>query len=166
MRIVPTDLYTVELIRGPNGFGFSLRGGAEYDGSSLAVSDVQKFGPAHEGGVTPGDEILGINGVSTQDMARAWALNLIGQYPVVKLFMRKNIKTPAEQQGMIQQSLYSPTYEQYPPQSNPYQMFPSQANGQIAVMQPQQIPQQQQQAIYGTEDDMQFFSNERQRAQL
>jgi len=136
-------------MRGPNGFGFSLRGGAEYDNSPLAVSDVQKFGPADEGGICPDDEILGINGVSTQGIARAWALSLIGQYPVVKLFMRKTIKLP--QQTAIQAPIYNINYEQYQ-QNNPYQMYGLQQNGQ--------------QPIYGTEDDLQFFANERQRAQL
>ncbi|OPJ80982.1 membrane-associated guanylate kinase, WW and PDZ domain-containing protein 1 isoform F [Patagioenas fasciata monilis] len=71
------DFYTVELERGPKGFGFSLRGGREYN-MDLYVLRLAEDGPAERcGKMRIGDEILEINGETTKNMKHARAIELI-----------------------------------------------------------------------------------------
>ncbi|MEE6502566.1 hypothetical protein FKM82_004556 [Ascaphus truei] len=71
------ELYIVELDRGPKGFGFSLRGGREYN-MDLYVLRLAEDGPAERcGKIRVGDEILEINGESTKNMKHARAIELI-----------------------------------------------------------------------------------------
>lgn len=44
-----TGQYSVELLRGPNGFGFSLRGGSEYN-MDIYVLALMEGGPAQQCG--------------------------------------------------------------------------------------------------------------------
>ncbi|XP_069062599.1 membrane-associated guanylate kinase, WW and PDZ domain-containing protein 1 isoform X19 [Pleurodeles waltl] len=71
------DFYTVELDRGAKGFGFSLRGGREYN-MDLYVLRLAEDGPAERcGKMKIGDEILEINGETTKNMKHARAIELI-----------------------------------------------------------------------------------------
>nr|XP_031326554.1 membrane-associated guanylate kinase, WW and PDZ domain-containing protein 1 isoform X7 [Camelus dromedarius] len=71
------DFYTVELERGAKGFGFSLRGGREYN-MDLYVLRLAEDGPAERcGKMRIGDEILEINGETTKNMRHSRAIELI-----------------------------------------------------------------------------------------
>ncbi|XP_039707701.1 membrane-associated guanylate kinase, WW and PDZ domain-containing protein 1 isoform X12 [Pteropus medius] len=71
------DFYTVELERGAKGFGFSLRGGREYN-MDLYVLRLAEDGPAERcGKMRIGDEILEINGETTKNMKHSRAIELI-----------------------------------------------------------------------------------------
>ncbi|XP_053325543.1 membrane-associated guanylate kinase, WW and PDZ domain-containing protein 1 isoform X2 [Spea bombifrons] len=71
------EFYSVELDRGLKGFGFSLRGGREYN-MNLYVLRLAEEGPAEKcGKMRVGDEILEINGESTKNMKHARAIELI-----------------------------------------------------------------------------------------
>nr|XP_033781908.1 membrane-associated guanylate kinase, WW and PDZ domain-containing protein 1 isoform X7 [Geotrypetes seraphini] len=71
------EFYTVELDRGLKGFGFSLRGGREYN-MDLYVLRLAEDGPAERcGKMRVGDEILEINGETTKNMKHARAIELI-----------------------------------------------------------------------------------------
>lgn len=90
MRIIPADCYTVELIRGPSGYGFSIRGGVEFNGMPLFILCIAPNGPA-AALLQIGDEILEINDISTVGMAHSDAVRLISQSgPMVKLRLRHN----------------------------------------------------------------------------
>uniref|UniRef100_A0A8C8TVW5 Membrane-associated guanylate kinase, WW and PDZ domain-containing protein 1 n=1 Tax=Peromyscus maniculatus bairdii TaxID=230844 RepID=A0A8C8TVW5_PERMB len=84
------DFYTVELERGAKGFGFSLRGGREYN-MDLYVLRLAEDGPAERcGKMRIGDEILEINGETTKNMKHSRAIELIkngGRR--VRLFLRR-----------------------------------------------------------------------------
>ncbi|XP_063282886.1 membrane-associated guanylate kinase, WW and PDZ domain-containing protein 1 isoform X4 [Pelobates fuscus] len=71
------EFYAVELDRGVKGFGFSLRGGREYN-MNLYVLRLAEEGPAERcGKMRVGDEILEINGETTKNMKHARAIELI-----------------------------------------------------------------------------------------
>ncbi|XP_059519024.1 membrane-associated guanylate kinase, WW and PDZ domain-containing protein 1 isoform X5 [Myotis daubentonii] len=71
------DFYTVDLERGAKGFGFSLRGGREYN-MDLYVLRLAEDGPAERcGKMRIGDEILEINGETTKNMKHSRAIELI-----------------------------------------------------------------------------------------
>ncbi|KAM8929982.1 membrane-associated guanylate kinase, WW and PDZ domain-containing protein 1 isoform 2-T2 [Pelodytes ibericus] len=71
------EFYSVELDRGLKGFGFSLRGGREYN-MNLYVLRLAEEGPAERcGKMRVGDEILEINGETTKNMKHARAIELI-----------------------------------------------------------------------------------------
>jgi atrophin-1 interacting protein 3 (BAI1-associated protein 1) len=107
LRIVPADCYTVELIRGPKGFGFSIRGGAEFNGMPLFILRVAPDGPAWSL-LNVGDEIIEINGMSTVDVTHSQAVLWISQSgPQVKLKLRKReLLSPssASASGMMETS--------------------------------------------------------------
>lgn len=93
LRIIPADCYAVELIRGPKGFGFSIRGGAEFNGMPLFILRIAPDGPAWSL-LNIGDEILEINGVSTVGMTHSDAVAAISHSgPAVKLKLRRNYGT-------------------------------------------------------------------------
>ncbi|PIN88707.1 hypothetical protein AB205_0197620, partial [Aquarana catesbeiana] len=71
------EFYTVELDKGTKGFGFSLRGGREYN-MDLYVLRLAEDGPAEKcGKMRVGDEILEINGETTKNMKHTRAIELI-----------------------------------------------------------------------------------------
>ncbi|XP_053234249.1 membrane-associated guanylate kinase, WW and PDZ domain-containing protein 1 isoform X15 [Podarcis raffonei] len=84
------DFYTVELERGAKGFGFSLRGGREYN-MDLYVLRLAEDGPAERcGKMRIGDEILEINGETTKNMKHARAIELIKNGGrKVRLFLKR-----------------------------------------------------------------------------
>ncbi|XP_077956544.1 membrane-associated guanylate kinase, WW and PDZ domain-containing protein 2a isoform X7 [Gasterosteus aculeatus] len=71
------DFFTVELEKSAKGFGFSIRGGREYK-MDLFVLRLAEDGPAiRNGRMRVGDQIIEINGQSTQNMTHGRAIELI-----------------------------------------------------------------------------------------
>ncbi|XP_077772315.1 membrane-associated guanylate kinase, WW and PDZ domain-containing protein 3 isoform X4 [Canis aureus] len=69
--------HPVELERGPRGFGFSLRGGKEYN-MGLFILRLAEEGPAiKDGRIHVGDQIVEINGEPTQGITHTRAIELI-----------------------------------------------------------------------------------------
>uniref|UniRef100_A0A672SX39 Membrane-associated guanylate kinase, WW and PDZ domain-containing protein 3 n=1 Tax=Sinocyclocheilus grahami TaxID=75366 RepID=A0A672SX39_SINGR len=69
--------YPVELERGQRGFGFSLRGGKEYN-MGLFILRLAEDGPAlKDGRIHVGDQIVEINGEPTQGITHTRAIELI-----------------------------------------------------------------------------------------
>ncbi|XP_021570814.1 membrane-associated guanylate kinase, WW and PDZ domain-containing protein 3 isoform X2 [Carlito syrichta] len=69
--------HPVELERGPRGFGFSLRGGKEYN-MGLFILRLAEDGPAiTDGRIHVGDQIVEINGEPTQGITHTRAIELI-----------------------------------------------------------------------------------------
>ncbi|XP_016367697.1 membrane-associated guanylate kinase, WW and PDZ domain-containing protein 3-like [Sinocyclocheilus rhinocerous] len=67
----------VELERRPRGFGFSLRGGTEYN-MGLYILRLAEDGPAlQDGRIHVGDQVVEINGEQTQDISHTRAIELI-----------------------------------------------------------------------------------------
>ncbi|XP_042309204.1 membrane-associated guanylate kinase, WW and PDZ domain-containing protein 1-like isoform X1 [Sceloporus undulatus] len=72
-----TGQYSVELLRGPNGFGFSLRGGSEYN-MDIYVLALMEGGPAQQcGKIQVSDQLVEINGEPTAGMTHAQAVEHI-----------------------------------------------------------------------------------------
>ncbi|XP_028261978.1 membrane-associated guanylate kinase, WW and PDZ domain-containing protein 3 isoform X2 [Parambassis ranga] len=68
---------TVELERGPRGFGFSMRGGTEYN-MGLYILRLAEDGPAQlDGRIHVGDEIVEINGEPARGISHTRAIELI-----------------------------------------------------------------------------------------
>ncbi|KPM08437.1 membrane-associated guanylate kinase, WW and PDZ domain-containing protein 2-like protein [Sarcoptes scabiei] len=102
--IVPSDCYTCELIRGTNGYGFSIRGGAEFQGMPLFILNIAVNGPASSL-LEIGDEILEINDLPTIGMTHEEAVRLISKsVPSVRLRMRHNYGGTEFLCGMMQQT--------------------------------------------------------------
>lgn len=96
LRIIPADCYTVELIKSSqqDNFGFSMRGGSEYDGTPLYILRVAPKGLARDL-LNVGDQIIEINGISTVGMTHHQAATIIKfSDPIVKLKLRRNYITP------------------------------------------------------------------------
>lgn len=74
-----TRQFSVELVRGPAGFGFTLKGGRGVSGDvPLAVHGLLKDGPAHRcGRLQAGDLVLHINGESTRGLTHAQVVERI-----------------------------------------------------------------------------------------
>ncbi|XP_054360623.1 membrane-associated guanylate kinase, WW and PDZ domain-containing protein 1 isoform X12 [Mirounga angustirostris] len=102
------DFYTVELERGAKGFGFSLRGGREYN-MDLYVLRLAEDGPAERcGKMRIGDEILEINGETTKNMKHSRAIELIkngGRR--VRLFLKRGDGSVPEYGGSNYENLPS-----------------------------------------------------------
>nr|XP_056723331.1 PDZ domain-containing protein MAGIX [Euleptes europaea] len=72
-----TGQYSVELARGPKGFGFSLRGGSEYN-MDIYVLALMDGGPAQQcGKIQVSDQLVEINGEPTAGMTHAQAVEHI-----------------------------------------------------------------------------------------
>ncbi|KAK1796463.1 hypothetical protein P4O66_009510, partial [Electrophorus voltai] len=73
----PQGCILVELERSPRGFGFSLRGGTEYN-MGLYILRLAEDGPAFlDGRIQVGDQIVEINGEPTQGISHTRAIELI-----------------------------------------------------------------------------------------
>ncbi|KAK2704383.1 membrane-associated guanylate kinase, WW and PDZ domain-containing protein 1-like isoform X2 [Artemia franciscana] len=106
--------FTVELQRGPRGFGFSIRGGREFQNMPLFVLRIAENGPAAEDGrLQIGDQLVEINGISTTDMAHSEAIEVIKNGgPTVRLLVRRSSKIPSvlsEIDNMTQLSPINPS---------------------------------------------------------
>lgn len=96
LRIIPVDCYTVKLIKNAqnDNFGFSMRGGSEYDGTPLYILRVAPNGLAKDL-LNIGDQIIEINNISTVGMTHQQAATIIKfSDPIVKLKLRRNHVTP------------------------------------------------------------------------
>ncbi|XP_055503599.1 membrane-associated guanylate kinase, WW and PDZ domain-containing protein 1b isoform X7 [Leucoraja erinacea] len=71
------ELFTVELDKGPKGFGFSLRGGREYNMDLYVLRLAEDGAAIRNGNMKVGDEILEINGETTKNMKHSRAIELI-----------------------------------------------------------------------------------------
>ncbi|KAM7537184.1 hypothetical protein Aperf_G00000063463 [Anoplocephala perfoliata] len=70
--------FQVNLFRSSRGFGFSIRGGHEFNQMPLTVLRVAEGGPAHlDGRLKVGDELLQINGFMTAGMSHRRAVEII-----------------------------------------------------------------------------------------
>ncbi|KAI0211373.1 Membrane-associated guanylate kinase, WW and PDZ domain-containing protein 3, partial [Lamellibrachia satsuma] len=68
----------VELHRGSRGFGFSIRGGKEFNNMPLFVLRVADGGAADvDGRLRVGDQLIEINGYSTHNITHTEAIDLI-----------------------------------------------------------------------------------------
>ncbi|XP_031727586.1 membrane-associated guanylate kinase, WW and PDZ domain-containing protein 3 isoform X2 [Anarrhichthys ocellatus] len=118
---------TVELERGPRGFGFSLRGGTEYN-MGLYILRLAEDGAAElDGRIHVGDEIVEINGEPARGISHTRAIELIqaGGSKVV-LLLRPGAGL-AQDGSRHNQKLISPTgysrevfLSDTSPQSSPY----------------------------------------------
>jgi hypothetical protein len=87
------NYYEVELHRGSRGFGFSIRGGQEFDAMPLCVLNISKGGAADmDGRLQNDDHIVAINGQTTENMTHTAAANLIlnSSSPLQLLVKRTN----------------------------------------------------------------------------
>lgn len=164
LRIVPADCYTVELIRGPKGFGFSIRGGADFNGMPLFVLRVAADGPACSL-LNVGDEIIEINGMSTVDVKHSQAVLWISQSgPQVKLKLRKReTHSPNSVSGPTRMMETSGTMMSLNSTSSLSAMAGMSSNGNGAILPTelnQMIMQQQQQNAYSTESNSNQTSNQ------
>ncbi|XP_050527687.1 membrane-associated guanylate kinase, WW and PDZ domain-containing protein 1 [Daktulosphaira vitifoliae] len=86
--------HAIELSRGPQGFGFSIRGGREFQNMSLFVLQIAENGPAAlDSRLRVGDHIIEINGINTKNMTHSEAIDIIhsgGSY--VRLLIRRSTK--------------------------------------------------------------------------
>ncbi|KAM7423092.1 hypothetical protein PAMA_010900 [Pampus argenteus] len=100
---------TVELERSPRGFGFSLRGGTEYN-MGLYILRLAEDGPAQlDGRIHVGDEIVEINGEPARGISHTRAIELIqagGNKVVLLLRPGAGLAQDGSQQD---QKLISPT---------------------------------------------------------
>ncbi|XP_068997656.1 membrane-associated guanylate kinase, WW and PDZ domain-containing protein 1-like isoform X2 [Embiotoca jacksoni] len=71
------DFYSVDLERDSKGFGFSLRGGREYNMDLYVLRLAEDGAAVRNGKMRVGDEILEINGESTKTMKHSRAIELI-----------------------------------------------------------------------------------------
>ncbi|XP_076859179.1 membrane-associated guanylate kinase, WW and PDZ domain-containing protein 1-like isoform X4 [Brachyhypopomus gauderio] len=71
------EFYSVDLERDSKGFGFSLRGGKEYNMDLYVLRLAEDGAAVRNGKMRVGDEILEINGESTKNMKHSRAIELI-----------------------------------------------------------------------------------------
>ncbi|XP_022094398.1 uncharacterized protein LOC110981274 isoform X2 [Acanthaster planci] len=74
--------------------GFNIRGGMEY-GVGIYVSKVDKGGLAEAHGISVGDQIIDVNGVSTESATHAQAVQLIRNQPCLIMTIRSVNRYPA-----------------------------------------------------------------------
>lgn len=102
--------YAVELNRGTRGFGFSIRGGKEFQNMPLFVLRIADTGPAaQDGHLRIGDQIIEINGINTKNMTHAEAIEIIKQGGAsVRLLIKRGNKLPPALEQAVPSPL-SPT---------------------------------------------------------
>ncbi|XP_061074782.1 membrane-associated guanylate kinase, WW and PDZ domain-containing protein 1-like [Conger conger] len=104
--------YSVDLERGPTGFGFSLRGGSEYN-MGLYVLGLMEGGPASRSHrIQVSDQLVEINGDSTAGMTHSQAVEQIrrGGHRIHLVLKKGNGYVPD----------YGPEHGAAPPSSSPY----------------------------------------------
>ncbi|CAD5219972.1 unnamed protein product [Bursaphelenchus okinawaensis] len=80
----------LELKKGAKGFGFSIRGGFEFENMPLFILRIAEDGPAaQEGTLRVGDQLVEINGESTAGMTHQKAISLIREQNVVRLVVSR-----------------------------------------------------------------------------
>ncbi|XP_067928192.1 membrane-associated guanylate kinase, WW and PDZ domain-containing protein 2-like isoform X2 [Watersipora subatra] len=92
----PGSILSIELFRSSRGFGFSIRGGKEFNNMPLYVLRIAEEGAAYmDQRLLVGDEILEINDQQTNGMSHADAINLIQSGgSKVKLLIRRTGQLP------------------------------------------------------------------------
>uniref|UniRef100_A0A3B5QB53 Membrane-associated guanylate kinase, WW and PDZ domain-containing protein 2-like n=2 Tax=Xiphophorus maculatus TaxID=8083 RepID=A0A3B5QB53_XIPMA len=108
--------YSVDLDRGPSGFGFSLRGGSEYN-MGLYVLGLMEGGPASRSQkIQVSDQLVEINGDSTTGMTHSQAVEMIrrGGHRIHLVLKRGNGYVPdyAREQRITSSSLLHNPKEQ------------------------------------------------------
>ncbi|XP_055930097.1 membrane-associated guanylate kinase, WW and PDZ domain-containing protein 1-like isoform X2 [Argiope bruennichi] len=96
--------HAIELHRGTKGFGFSIRGGKEFQNMPLFVLRIAENGPAHlNGKLMVGDQIIEINGKNTKNMTHAEAIELIRQGgSTVRLLVKRGSHiSPQDEDPMV-----------------------------------------------------------------
>ncbi|XP_063994926.1 membrane-associated guanylate kinase, WW and PDZ domain-containing protein 1-like isoform X2 [Diachasmimorpha longicaudata] len=89
--------HAVELTRGTRGFGFSIRGGREFQNMPLFVLQIAENGPAAiDNRLRVGDQIIEINGINTKNMTHTEAIEIIRNGgPSVRLLVRRGCQMPS-----------------------------------------------------------------------
>uniref|UniRef100_A0A3P8U8L1 MAGI family member, X-linked a n=1 Tax=Amphiprion percula TaxID=161767 RepID=A0A3P8U8L1_AMPPE len=108
--------YSVDLERGPTGFGFSLRGGSEYN-MGLYVLGLMDGGPAQRSNkIQVSDQLVEINGDSTAGMTHSQAVEQIrrGGHRIHLVLKKGNGYVPdyGPEEGALSPSSSSHTEEQ------------------------------------------------------
>ncbi|KAH9490578.1 Membrane-associated guanylate kinase, WW and PDZ domain-containing protein 1, partial [Bulinus truncatus] len=150
------EIYQVELHRGSRGFGFSIRGGREFNAMPLFVLRIAEGGAADmDGRLRVGDQILEINSFNTDSMTHTEAIEIIQNGgPSVRLLMRRTNKPPpifdgppASPTGLAPTSLFN-------------QNIPSLTNGPISHSSPHMTRRQlQQQPLPPPPPELQHYHN-------
>uniref|UniRef100_A0A8C8DEH2 Membrane-associated guanylate kinase, WW and PDZ domain-containing protein 1 n=1 Tax=Oncorhynchus tshawytscha TaxID=74940 RepID=A0A8C8DEH2_ONCTS len=99
--------YSVDLERENKGFGFSLRGGHEYNMDLYVLRLAEDGAAIRNGNMSVGDEILEINGESTKGMKHARAIELIkdgGRH--AHLVLKRGDGSVPEYAPLLQKCLY------------------------------------------------------------
>uniref|UniRef100_A0AAR2J704 Membrane-associated guanylate kinase, WW and PDZ domain-containing protein 1 n=1 Tax=Pygocentrus nattereri TaxID=42514 RepID=A0AAR2J704_PYGNA len=106
------ELYSVDLERDSKGFGFSLRGGREYNMDLYVLRLAEDGAAVRSGKMRVGDEILEINGESTKGMKHARAIELIKNGGrTVHLVLKRGDGSVPEYGGSIYENIpFSPVF--------------------------------------------------------
>lgn len=81
----------VEIQCGSKGFGFSIRGGWEFEQMPLRILKIAEDGPAAaNGNLKVGDLLVEINGESTLRMSHKRAIELIKEHNIVQLTVQRS----------------------------------------------------------------------------
>ncbi|XP_032682313.1 membrane-associated guanylate kinase, WW and PDZ domain-containing protein 1-like isoform X1 [Odontomachus brunneus] len=108
--------HAVELTRGTRGFGFSIRGGREFQNMPLFVLQIAENGPASiDNRLRVGDQIIEINGINTKNMTHTEAIEIIRNGgPSVRLLVRRGCQMPSVSNLTISQISIRPNDEGTP----------------------------------------------------
>ncbi|XP_046745446.1 membrane-associated guanylate kinase, WW and PDZ domain-containing protein 2-like isoform X2 [Diprion similis] len=89
--------HAVELTRGTRGFGFSIRGGREFQNMPLFVLQIAENGPASvDSRLRVGDQIIEINSINTKNMTHTEAIEIIRNGgPSVRLLVKRGCQMPS-----------------------------------------------------------------------
>ncbi|XP_066588814.1 membrane-associated guanylate kinase, WW and PDZ domain-containing protein 1-like isoform X2 [Prorops nasuta] len=105
--------HAVELTRGTRGFGFSIRGGREFQNMPLFVLQIAENGPASmDNRLRIGDQIIEINGINTKNMTHTEAIEIIRNGgPSVRLLVRRGCQMPSVSNLTLDQICVQPIAE-------------------------------------------------------
>ncbi|KAG7199732.1 hypothetical protein KM043_000407 [Ampulex compressa] len=108
--------HAVELTRGTRGFGFSIRGGREFQNMPLFVLQIAENGPASiDNRLRVGDQIIEINGINTKNMTHTEAIEIIRNGgPSVRLLVRRGCQMPSVSNLTLDQISIRPIDESTP----------------------------------------------------
>ncbi|KAK7602579.1 hypothetical protein V9T40_008168 [Parthenolecanium corni] len=96
-EIYDSQYHAIEIGRGSRGFGFSIRGGREFQNMALFVLQIAENGPAAlDGRLKIGDRLIEINGINTKNMTHAQAIEIIRNGGLtVRLLIQRGSKVPS-----------------------------------------------------------------------
>ncbi|XP_023246583.1 membrane-associated guanylate kinase, WW and PDZ domain-containing protein 1 isoform X1 [Copidosoma floridanum] len=105
--------HAVELTRGTRGFGFSIRGGREFQNMPLFVLQIAENGPASiDNRLRVGDQIIEINSINTKNMTHTEAIEIIRNGgPTVRLLVRRGCQMPSVSNAELEQANLNMTAE-------------------------------------------------------